>query len=42
MLLSAGYRNGGMEDQTILFDAETQTWTKYSNYEEGIYGNRLM
>jgi hypothetical protein len=44
LVLSGGY--GGtdvaMADQTIAYNAEDNTWTKYANYMEGSFGNRQM
>lgn len=45
LLISGGYNNdvaNKMQDQTIMFVANTSTWFVYSNYTEGIYGNRQM
>jgi hypothetical protein len=44
LVLSGGY--GGtdvaMVDQTIVYNAEDNTWKKYANYMEGTFGNRQM
>lgn len=46
LLISGGYGGAGAHipivDQTIVYDAETNSWSKYANYEEGSYGNRQM
>lgn len=31
-----------ISDQTIVYDAETNSWKKYLNYTEQPYGNRQM
>jgi hypothetical protein len=42
MVVSGGFHKHGIADQTIVFDAVAQSWSRYTNYKEGVYGNRLM
>lgn len=46
LVFSGGYGGGANNapilDQTIVYDAETNSWSKYANYAEGSFGNRQM
>lgn len=34
--------NVPIQDQTIVYDAQTNSWSKYANYAESPYGDRQM
>lgn len=45
LLVSGGFdlkSSSRMTDQSIVYDVNTNSWSRYTNYEEGEYGNRLM
>lgn len=45
MLINGGYnsnRNISIADQTIVYDATNNVWTKGQNYFEESFGNRQM
>jgi N-acetylneuraminic acid mutarotase len=46
LLLSGGFGGANSDtalvDQTIVYDAESNSWKKYPNYIEGSFGNRQM
>lgn len=43
-LISGGYSSTSTSivDQTIVYNASTNKWSKYQNFEDGSYGNRQM
>jgi hypothetical protein len=43
-LISGGYSSTttSIVDQTIVYNASTNKWSKYQNFEDGSYGNRQM
>jgi hypothetical protein len=43
MLFYGGYRSDSpIKDQTIVYDASSNTWSKYANYSEEQNGQRQM
>jgi hypothetical protein len=45
LLISSGFNTllvSGIQDQTIVYDTTTNSWSSYANYTEGSTGNRQM
>lgn len=46
MIFNGGFGGSGdnvpIQDQTIAYDASTNSWSKYANYNEAPYGDRQM
>lgn len=45
LLMSGGFNTllvDAIQDQTIVYDTSSNSWSSYPNYTEGTYGNRQM